>query len=471
MKNMKNSTKILMVCLGVAWMVVAGLLLFTGDYASAGAIMATPLTVPVIKSTLESPEDLAKELDAIFKSFAGQISDKIDKGIGEKDVLTKEELAEKLKGYGISEDTLKTITESINEHARFIEASKNKHTDGTTLKSIMKQAFSEEGLADKLKALYNSGSGTVDITKAVGTITTGNVTTDTGGNAILDYLNADSTEGIRLQTPFIEEFANVTRTSKPVYTYVDYIPGEGDIEFIAEGGTKPQLDLDVTVATATPVKAAGYEILTEESVTDIPRMESESRGLLFKKYLLKRQDGILFGDGVSPNPTGVTGIASAFNPATWTAAGIATPNLHDVIIACANQIYTTVSYTDDVEYYPNVAFVNPADFAALRVARDDNGQYLFPSFTLYNGQTIDGIRVIAKNKIPSGKILMGDFSKLNIVNYVDYSVRIGWINDQFIKNLFTMLGEGRFFTFVKSLDQRAFVYDDIATIVAAIDAV
>lgn len=34
---------------------------------------------------------------------------------------------------------------------------------------------------------------------------------------------------------------------------------------------------------------------------------------------------------------------------------------------------------------------------------------------------------------------MGDFMKLNIVDYVRYSVRIGWINDQFIKNLFTML--------------------------------
>lgn len=441
-----------------------------GDFASAGAVLAAPIVVPVIKKSLDSPEALKEELEAVFKSFADQISAKMKDEMDGKDVISTKELSEKLKALGITDDTIKNISESINEHARLIEKGKSSSAPGSSLREIVDKAFTQEALTDKIKAIYDSRHGSIDILKAVGTITTGNVTTTSGGDAILDMLNADDIAGIRLNTPFIEEYANVSRTSKAVYTYVDYIPGEGDVTFLAEGGTKAQLDLDVEVRTETPVKAAGYSILTEESVTDIPRMQSESRGLLFKKYLLKRQDGILFGDGLNSNPLGVTSIAMAFNPATWTAAGIAKPNLQDVIIALANQIYTTTSYTDDVEYYPNVVYVNPADFAALRVARDDNGQYLFPSFTLYNNQVIDGIKVIAKNKIPKGKILMGDFSKLNIVNYIDYSVRVGWVNDQFIKNLFTILGEGRFYSFVRHLDQRAFVYDNISTVVAAIDA-
>jgi hypothetical protein len=34
-----------------------------------------------------------------------------------------------------------------------------------------------------------------------------------------------------------------------------------------------------------------------------------------------------------------------------------------------------------------------------------------------------------------------------------------------------MLGEGRFFVFVKNLDQRAFIYDDIDNIIAGIEEV
>jgi len=171
-------------------------------------------------------------------------------------------------------------------------------------KESIKKAFSAEGLAGKIADVFGKGSGMVDVLKAVGTITTGQVTTDTGGNALLDMLNADEMMDIRLTTPFIEEFANTGKTSKPVYSYVDYIPGEGDINFIAEGNQKPQLDLDITVRSETPVKAAGYEILTDESIQDIPRLESNAKNLLFKKYLLKRQNGILFGDGIGANPLG-----------------------------------------------------------------------------------------------------------------------------------------------------------------------
>ena len=72
--------------------------------------------------------------------------------------------------------------------------------------------------------------------------------------------------------------------------------------------------------------------------------------------------------------------------------------------------------------------------------------------------------------MPAGKIFVADMSKYNVSNWVSYSVRIGWINDQFINNEFTMVGESRHHAFVKELDKQAFIYDDIATIKNAIKA-
>lgn len=467
-----RTNKILFGLASMVWLLFVAISFIYGDTLAAATTLAIPLAIPVIKSSAIGDSDsLATELNAVFGKLAENIKQAIEDEYKTKGAISLKELDAKLNELGIKAETIKEIEEAIKTHGVELENKNIQDAANFTIKSMIKSAFGREGLADEIKSYYEGRHGSMDITKAVGTITTGNVSTSTNGIALLDMLNADEINDIRLTMPFIEDFSNTGSTGKPVYTYVDYVPGEGDVDFIAEGGEKAQLDLNIEIRTASPVKAAGYEILTEESITDIPRLESAARGYLFRKYLLKRQNGILFGDGIAQNPLGVTKVASAFNPASWKAPKIKAPNLHDAIIAIANQIYTTQSYTDDVEFYPNVCFVNPADFAGLRLAKDANGQYLFPSFTLFGDKTIDGIRIVSKSKIPAGKILMGDFMKLNIIDYVAYSVRIGWINDQFIKNLFTMLGEGRFYVFVKELEKRAFVYDDIANVLTGIEEV
>jgi hypothetical protein len=305
--------------------------------------------------------------------------------------------------------------------------------------------------------------------KAVGTITTDNVSTDTGGDAILDMINSDEIKGLNLRDPFIEQFATVTRTAKPVFTYTDYLPKEGGVTFVGQGATKSQLDLKVEVKTERPKKAAGYEVHSTEVIQDVPRMESESRTLLLKKYLLNRQDGILFGDGTGDNPLGVTEIAAAYDAEVAGVQNADASNLRDAIVGAATQVYNTVNYADEAQYMPNVAFVSPSDISDLKLIKTEFGMYLFPDIPLtQNNANIGGFPVIAKSEIPRGKLLIGDFSYLRIVNYIDYAVYIGWINAQFIQNLFTMVGEGRFYSFVKALDQKAFIYDDISAIIDGI---
>ena len=467
-----RTKKILTGLLGLILIIVAAAAFFSGDYTFGSLLLAAPLVLPVIKAeSISDSEALAKELNDVFGKMSASLKQSIAEEYKEKGAITLTELDAKLKKLGIDETVIKNLTDSISDVDIKIQGLNSGNSKSLGFKDSIAKAFAAEGLAAKIADVFAKGSGMIDVTKVVGNITTGQVTTDTGGNALLDMLNGDEIMDIRLTTPFIEEFANTGKTSKPVYSYVDYIPGEGDVAFIAEGYEKPQLDLDITVNTEAPKKAAGYEILTDEAMQDIPRMESNAKNLLFKKYLLKRQNGILFGDGIGANPLGVTAIASAFNPASWVGAKVKNPNLYDAIVAAANMIYTTVSYTDDVEYFPNVAFVNPGDFSAWKLNKDLQNGYLFPSITMFNNKELDGIKIVPKNKIPAGKILIGDFTKLNIIDYVAYSVRIGWINDQFIKNLFTMLGEGRFFVFVKNLDQRAFIYDDINNIIAGIEDV
>ncbi len=430
--------------------------ILAGGFGIAGAVgvaMALPALTDEESAFLEHVKsEIGKAQEKFEKNYISEtkMNEQIEAVINKhlENVSTKQQLEE--------------LNKTLEEQGLVINRLKAEKSEKRTIKDVIKSAFSQEGLQEKLVDARNNNK-VVDVFKVVGTVTTGQVSTDTGGNALLDMLNADEINSLRLRNQFIEDFCTVTRTGKPVFTYVDYVPKEGAVDFVAEGGTKSQIDLQAVVRTISPNKAAAWTELTEESVTDVPRMESEARINLLKRYILKRQNGILFGDGISPNPTGITSVAPAFNGATWTGDTKAAPNLYDVMVAVKNQIELAANYTDDVDYYPNVCFINPADYNNLLINQDEKVY----TFSNVNGQklmNIDGIAIVPKKEIPAGKILMGDFTRLEVINYIDYNVRIGWINDDFIKNQFVMLGEGRFYVLVRELDKLAFVYDDIANV-------
>lgn len=416
---------------------------------------------------------------ALLEKVKAEVSKTIEAKMKEKG-MTKEQvdaaIAESMKKYEDMDPVkLKNMIEDFEalktEHGK-IKNDLRKGGDGDmTLKGAMAEQFQDEQKWKDVADVYRRKSGVVELftTKAVGAVTTGNVSTDTGGNALLDLINAEDLRGLNLRDPFVEQFASVTRTTRPVIGYADYVPKEGAVNFVAEGAEKSQIDLKVEVKHANPKKAAGYIIQTDEAWEDMPRLESEARTLLLKKYLLRRQNGILFGDGQGTNPLGVTEIAASYNAAIAGVLNTDADNLRDAIVAASVQIYNTVNYADEVQYMPNVAFVNPSDFADLKLRRTDHG-YLFPEIAATsNNGAIAGFPVVAKSEIPVGKLLIGDFTYLNIVNYIDYAVSIGWVNDQFINNMFTMIGEGRFFTYVRELDQKAFIYDDIKNILDGIN--
>lgn len=398
-----------------------------------------------------------------------------------KDVIKADDFSTRLKALGIEENTIKDMLSTMEEQ-------------GLRMKKIVEDGGSQKGFTElftksfedkqkRINQISNDGAGSVEllklqspkdfaVTKAVGDITTANVSTSGTFSALHELINADDIRPTNLRDPWIDQWATVTRTSKATYSYAEYEPKEGDADFVGEGGTKPQIDIKVTTRSITPNKCAAHIVLTEEARDDVPQMESQSRVVLAKKVALKRQDGILFGDGAGDNPTGVTTVAQAYNPATWDAnQKVSDPNLKDVIIAIANQIYTTHNYVDEDNYVPNLAVMNPADYHAWLTRKDANNQYLFLNLQLGGTTAINGISVIHHRDIPSGYILMGDFTKLNIINYIDYTVRVGWINDQLVKNQFTIVGETRFFTYVRNLDQVAFVYDEIANVVNGIEEV
>jgi HK97 family phage major capsid protein len=380
----------------------------------------------------------------------------------------QEELAEAQKNNASKEEILKLHT-SIKEQGQaledFIESQKARTIESMGIQ-LEKFLINNKSKLEQMKA---AGSGTIEfVPKAVGSMTT-----TSGGDIDAAPINHNVDLGgfnFRNDDTLVNLFS-VTSTNSGSLAYTELVPKDGDYEFVAEGAVKPQIDFKWEIRYSTPKKIAAYEVLTEESVTDIPRLLSVGKDYLKVKHNLFKANALFFGDGIGVNAKGATKYGRTF-VAGGMALKVTAPSFMDALNAAVVDISVTHNYTDEESYVANVALVNPVDFYLLLVsAKDGNGLPLYPQAGLFNTVTIGGLTIKPWEKIPAGKVFIGDMKKYNLVNYIPYSLRIGWINDQFITNQFTMVGESRFHAYVKKLDEQAFIYDDIATIKTAITKV
>ena len=388
-------------------------------------------------------DELLKQLETKFVGLQTQLKEAQDNGATKEEVVKLHEAIKK-QGTALQD---------------FIDA-QNKAVVKNYLEQFSDFLFKNK---EEIEKIGKQKSGTIEfIPKAVGPV----LTTSGGDGATVPPPNMNTQLGgfnLRNDDDLIS-LATVTSTNAASYPYTELVPKDGNYAFVKEGTAKPQVDFTWANRYETPKKVAAYEILSEESATDIPRLESTAREYLTKKHGLFKANAIYFGAGGADEAKGATKYGRTFVD-TGMALKIVDTNFMDVINACITDIYRTKNYVDEMPYKANIAMVNPIDFFLNLVsAKDKNGLPLYPQAGLFNQVNIGGVTIRPWEKIPLGKIFVADMSKYNVINYIPFSIRIGWINDQFITNMFTMLGESRFYAFVKKLDEQAFIYDTIDTI-------
>lgn len=408
-----------------------------------------------------------KAAEQVNNSIA-ELKTKIENG------ATKEELQQELnqikeanKGF-VSKEEYSKVNETVKSlENEILKLKENRNlSTSVSLKSELAKFIKDNH--EDIKKIHDSKNGVLTF-KVPET-----VTTSTGTNVSppsITGVQQAPLGNVNLREFSVDQLTTSVNTSLSAYPYSDVLPKDGDYSFLAEGELKPQVDLTWETNYAKPVKAAAWIRLTDESVKDVSGLQSIANDLLRKKHDIKKSKGILFGDGVSPNPKGATTYGRTFVAGSM-ATSITNPNFMDVVNACITDISTTHNYVDEMPYMPNLVMINPIDFyKELVAAKDDNGLPLYPSASLFSTVSLGGVTIIPEESIPSGKVFVCDMTKYNTTNYVPYNIQIGWVNDDFIKNQFVILAESRFHAFVRKLDEQAFIYDDITTIRTAIATV
>jgi len=312
---------------------------------------------------------------------------------------------------------------------------------------------------DSIKAIAEKG-GLMSLDVKADTMTiNGNYS---GGVVGLSDLEAGFTRIVR-RRPFMRSIMNTRGTSSKFVTWIEQSNPSGDAGMTAEGALKNQIDFDLVERSERVKKVTAFIKVSKEMIGDIPFMQGEINGELMELVDLKLDEQLLSGDNVGENLSGVLDVAQPFTPAAQFIALVPFANNSDVLRIAIAQIAAA-------NFQANVILLNPEDVAAMELAKSSTGEYVYPMyFVAADGTTrVKGIPVVENTGVTSGTYLVGDFTKANLRMREEMNVQVGYVNDDFTKNLMTVLCELRAVSYVKTNHVNAFVKGTFATDIATI---
>lgn len=204
-------------------------------------------------------------------------------------------------------------------------------------------------------------------------------------------------------------------------------------------GSKPESTLTYQLTSAQVKTIATWVPITNRQLADAPALRSliDTRLLIGLDLALESQ--IISGDGTGENFLGL------LNQPTINIQGRGTDNQQDAIFKGLTEVRVTGLST------PTAIALNPIDFQTIRLARENAatatagaGSYLMGPPNLAGPTTLWGLPVVQSLGLPVGTALVGAWdTACTLYDREEGNIRIGWINDQFVRNIETILAELR----------------------------
>ncbi len=194
-----------------------------------------------------------------------------------------------------------------------------------------------------------------------------------------------------------------------------------------EGSAKAAVRPDHTLIQQSALQVAGYAKLSRQALNDSSELKSA-----IDLTLARSVSGSL-NDVLTNGGTNFTGGFLA----------LATASTSLVYTRLADAVSEAVADMQTAGFNPNCVAMSPGTWVLLMTAQDTMGGYLSGNYMAPLPTELRGLRVELSPGITAGSALVMDttHSELLIVN--DFSVEVGYVNDDMIKNQVTILGEAR----------------------------
>ena len=327
-----------------------------------------------------------------------------------------------------------------------------------SLDSELKSMFSEKSFSDQIELLKKSSGNNVNLdVKAATSITLGSY----AGTALTTEIDR-SIVGPQTNMPFFRDIVNVAPIRGNKVTWINKSAVSNGAGMTAEGAAKTQISWTYSEDSADVKKITAYVKVSKEALDDLDFLRSEINTDLRQEIELKLDEQIAEGTGVGQNLKGILTYAPTFAVAgTSLAAAVDGANRLDVL-------RSAVALIRKAKFRANYIAINPVDAALMDMEKGNDNHYILPPFVTADGTRVAGTTVIESFSIDEGSFLVGDFTKSNLRIREEININLGYENDDFTKNMVTILAEMRAVHYIKLHHVPAFVKGTFAAAIALI---
>lgn len=201
-----------------------------------------------------------------------------------------------------------------------------------------------------------------------------------------------------------------------------------------QGDKKAQSDITFDRKTENVETIAHFIKVAKQILNDASMLASSIDQRLMYGLKLKEEEQLLNGDGLNGNLHGIIPQATAFsNPA----AAVTTYTIID-------QMRLAMLQAILAEYPASGHVLNPIDWATMELLKDNEGRYIIGQPQGETNPTLWRLPVVETQAIAPTKFLTGAFNMAaQIFDAEDASIEVGFENDDFTRNLLTILCEER----------------------------
>ncbi len=203
---------------------------------------------------------------------------------------------------------------------------------------------------------------------------------------------------------------------------------------VSQAGAKPESDITFEQYNVPVETIAHWIKVSNQLLADAPAISAYINTRLRDGLAQEVDKQLLNGNGTAPNLSGLT------DTGNFTAySAVSDDLLVDAINRAKYQLWA-------IGRAPDTVIVNPADWGAMERTREGagTGMYLYGLPGQFAGVNPFGVRVVMSNNMAQGKFLIGQLNGSAMVyNRQGATVEMGYINDDFTKNLVTIRAEER----------------------------
>ncbi len=201
-------------------------------------------------------------------------------------------------------------------------------------------------------------------------------------------------------------------------------------------GLKPESALDYAIATVAVETIAHWIPVTNRMLSDAPAIRGIINGRLLLGLDLTLESLCVTGNGTTPNISGITD--HAIN-----AVGMGSDSAVDALFKGRTLVRTTGHGR------PSAFVIHPTDWSQIRLSRENAdtgtlGGYMMGPPSMTGATTLWGIPVVESEAMTVGTALVGDWQQgCTLFDREQAAIRVGTIDDQFVRNMQTILAELR----------------------------